>query len=185
VELTAIARGLESIERVPNRLDRVECGQAFNVFVDCADTADRLAAALQTLRTVTRGRLICVVGIDDRRPAEERPVLGRAVERLADLGALTAGPFGNAEPLQVAHDLLDGYARPARAHVVPNRRRAISWALSQARPGDTVLIAGSDRRGDTVTGKHAALGDVASVRECLYKSAARDGIRVFQRAKMG
>ncbi len=184
-DLTVIARGLEAIERVPNRLDRVECGQSFNVFVDCADTPDRLAATLQTLRSVTRGRLICAFGIDDHRSAEDRPLLGRAVERYSDVGALTDGPFGNAEPLQIVHDLLDGYVRAAKAQVMPNRRRAIAWALSQARAGDTVLIAGSDRRGGASADTQEKHGDIALARDWLYKSAASDGTRVFSRAKMG
>jgi UDP-N-acetylmuramoyl-L-alanyl-D-glutamate--2,6-diaminopimelate ligase len=184
-ELTVIARGLEAIERIPNRLDRVECGQAFNVFVDCADTPDRLAGVLQTLRSVTRGRLICAFGIDDQLPEENRPVLGRAVERHADLGVLTDGPFGNAEPLQIVHDLLDGYARVAKAHVMPNRARAIVWALEQARAGDTVLIAGSDRRGNALADKLEQQGDISIAREWLYKSATKEGIKVFSRARMG
>ena len=65
-DLTAIARGLEAIERLPNSLDRVTCGQVFNVFVDCADTPDRLATVLKTLRSITRGRLICAIGSDDQ-----------------------------------------------------------------------------------------------------------------------
>jgi UDP-N-acetylmuramoyl-L-alanyl-D-glutamate--2,6-diaminopimelate ligase len=182
--LTVIARGLEALERVPNRMDRVECGQSFNVFVDCADTPDRLAGVLQTLRSVTRGRVICAFGVDDQLAEGNRPLLGRAVERYAHVGVLTDGPFGNAQPLQVVHDMLDGYSRAAKAHVLPNRRRAIAWALSQARAGDTVLIAGSDRRGN-VSSQDDAKGDFAVAREWLYKSAANDGIRVFSRANRG
>jgi UDP-N-acetylmuramoyl-L-alanyl-D-glutamate--2,6-diaminopimelate ligase len=184
-ELTVIARGLEAIERVPNRLDRVECGQSFHAFVDCADTADRLATTLQTLKAVTRGRVICAFGVDDRGAADERPLLGRALERFADVAVLTDGPFGNAEPLQVTHDLLDGYQRAAKAHVMPNRRRAIAWALSQARAGDTVLVAGSDRRNVELDSKPSKHSDVGIVRDWLYKSAAKDGTKVFSRANMG
>lgn len=185
VDLTVIAKGLEAVERVPNRLDRIDCGQSFPVFVDCADTPDRLAMSLQTLKQVTRGRVWCVFGVDDQLPENYRPLLGRAVERYADVGVLTDGPFGNAEPLQIVHDMLDGYNQVAKAKVMPNRRRAIQWALTQARAGDAVLIAGADRRGGSVAEKKENRGDASIVRECLYKAAKNDGTRVFQRAKLG
>ena len=183
-DLTVIARGLEAIERLPNRLDRVECGQSFNVFVDCADTPDRLSTTLQTMRSVTRGRVICAFGIDDQLSVEDRPLLGRCIERQSDLCVLTDGPQGNAEPLQVVHDLLDGFDRSAKAHVLPNRRRAVGWALSQARAGDTVLVTGSDRRVG-IDDQRDTNSDLEVVRNWLYKSAANDGTRVFSRAKMG
>lgn len=179
IELTAIARGLEAIERVPNRLDRIECGQPFHVFVDCADTPDRLATVLKTVRQVTRGRVIGVFGSDEDRDAAERPLLGRAMERATDLGVLTSGPAGHDEPLRVIHDLLDGYDRPARAQVMPGRTRAILWALRQARPGDSVVIGGSDRRSLTSCGQREREGDLTIARDWLYKSAAGDGAAIF------
>ena len=145
LDVTTIARGLESVERVPGRMDRIECGQPFGVFVDCADNADRLAVCLNSLRRATRGRLYCVLGCDSRQAREERALLGRVVERGADLAVLTDGCEPSDMPLQKVHDILDGYDRPARAHVIPSRDQAIRWALDQAAAGDSVLIAGSSR----------------------------------------
>jgi len=171
-ELTAIARGLEAIERVPNRLDRVECGQPFQVYIDCADTPHRLAVVLRSLRQVTRGRVICVASSDDAADPDERPLVGRAVERGADIGILTSSPVGNHAPLQVIHGLLDGYNRPAGAHILPGRTRAILRALGQARAGDCVLIAGSDRRGLTDCGQQEKPGDVSIARDWLSHAHA-------------
>ena len=145
LDVTTIARGLESVERVPGRMDRIECGQPFGVFVDCADNADRLAVCLNSLRRATRGRLYCVLGCDSRQARDERALLGRVVERGADLAVLTDGCEPSDMPLQKVHDILDGYDRPARAHVIPSRDQAIRWALDQAAAGDSVLIAGSSR----------------------------------------
>ena len=44
--------------------------------------------------------------------------------------------------LRTAHDVLDGFDRPAQAHLMPDRAKAICWILSQAQPGDVVLLAG-------------------------------------------
>ncbi|MGE3776690.1 MAG: hypothetical protein AB7F89_05870, partial [Pirellulaceae bacterium] len=78
---------------------------------------------------------------------------------------------GNEAPLQVIHDLLDGYAHPGKALVMPGRTRAILHALGQARPGDSVLIAGSDRRGLAPCGQQEKPGDVTVARDWLYQAA--------------
>ncbi|MGA2796668.1 MAG: Mur ligase family protein, partial [Thermoguttaceae bacterium] len=53
IELPRIVRSLEAAHHVPGRLERIECGQPFSVFVDFAHTPDALAGCLQTLKTVT------------------------------------------------------------------------------------------------------------------------------------
>jgi UDP-N-acetylmuramoyl-L-alanyl-D-glutamate--2,6-diaminopimelate ligase len=175
VDLTVIARGLEAIERVPNRLDRIECGQPFHVYVDCADTPDRLSASLRAVRQVTRGRVIAVFGSPERSDADERPLCGRALERAADVQVLTSAPEQPDQPLRLIHDLLDGFDRPGRAHAMPSRVRAILWALSQARAGDSVVIAGSERRGLIASGQEEKHGDLAVARDWLFQFAASDG----------
>ena len=143
IDLATIVKGLESVTHVPGRLQRIECGQPFGVFVDSSDTPDRLAVNLKTLRRVTKGRLICVYGTRIESAAAERAMLGRVAERSSDLSIITSGGLGDAEPLATAHELLDGYDVPARAHVIPTRRQAIEWALGEAQPGDAVLLAGA------------------------------------------
>ena len=59
LDLATVVRGLEAVDYVPGRLQRIECGQPFSVFVDFAHTPDALASSLQALRKVTSGRLIC------------------------------------------------------------------------------------------------------------------------------
>ena len=62
IDLADVARGLEQVEQVPGRMERLECGQPFGAFVDYAHTPDALEICLKTLREVTEGRLICVFG---------------------------------------------------------------------------------------------------------------------------
>ena len=173
LDLTTVARGLELLEGVPGRLEPIACGQPFGVYVDYARTPDTLAVALKTLRRVTSGRLICVFGADAQRDPSQRPLLGRAVERYADLGVITNDNPRWERPLLIAHDIIDGYDRPARAHVLPDRAEAIRWALSQAQPGDTVLIAGKGDRAIQVVGdRRRPFDDREVARRWLYDVAA-------------
>lgn len=154
LDLQTIACGLEQVTFLPGRLERIDEGQAFATYVDAANTADSLATTLKSLRRVTHGRLICVFGAEGGSNRAERPLLGRVVERLADVGIVTSNNPRHEDPLQIAHEILDGYDRPAIAHLLPDRARAIGWALHTAEEGDTVLIAG----------KGAALEEVAGDR---------------------
>ncbi len=70
IPLTTVVRGLEYAGHVPGRLERIECGQPFGVFIDYAGTPGALARALKTLGSVTAGRLICVFGAGGRRDQE-------------------------------------------------------------------------------------------------------------------
>jgi UDP-N-acetylmuramoyl-L-alanyl-D-glutamate--2,6-diaminopimelate ligase len=144
IELETIARGLEAVERVPGRLERLECGQPFGVFVDAAATPETLALAMKTVRQVTRGRVLVVFGSRTSDEPSRRALIGRVLERGAHFPILTGGYTNNREPLQLAHEILDGFERPHKAQIIPRRSEAIHSALSQAKAGDAVLITGCD-----------------------------------------
>lgn len=170
IPLTTIARGLESVESLSGRLERVECGQEFGVFVDCADTPDRLAVALRSVRQVTPGRVICLCSGDAERETE-LPMLGRVLERASDLGVITSQSLAVRHQLETAHQILDGYDHPASAHVIPSRTQAIKWALETAEPGDSVVIAGSDRRATLEQNKPIKTADFELARRWLLSEA--------------
>ena len=67
IDWQTIVRGMEAVERVPGRLERLECGQPFSVFVDAASSPESLALAIKTVRQVTRGRVMIVFGPGRRR----------------------------------------------------------------------------------------------------------------------
>ena len=173
IDLPTIARGLEAVPALPGRLERVECGQEFSLFVDRADTADQLAATLRALRSVIPGRLICVYGARASHSRTVRAELGSVVERLADLEVITNDNPGIQPHFQIVHDILDGYRRPAKARVMPSRGNAITWALQQAQRGDCVLIAGKgDRCGQQLSGGWMPWDDREYARSQLYAAAA-------------
>ena len=104
--------------------------------------------AIKTVRQVASGRVLVVFGPDDVTDPARRALLGRVLERGAHAAIITSDEPGQAEPLRIAHDVLDGFEKPHKAQIIPNRVAAIQYALGQAREGDAVLIAG---RGDRVS----------------------------------
>ncbi len=142
IDLETVVRGIESVDRVSGRLERIECGQPFGVFVDYAHTPHALAAALDTLRQVTDGKLICVFGAGGERDRAKRPIMGRTVESRADVAIVTTDNPRREDPSRIVDDILSGMRQRSRAQVIADRAAAIHRALSLAAPGDTVIVAG-------------------------------------------
>ncbi len=90
--------------------------------------------------------MICVLGAEGDTDRAARLDLADAAEAEADQAILTLDNPRSTDPDQIFDDLLAGFRRPGLARVEPDRRRAIEQALSIARPGDAVLIAGKGRR---------------------------------------
>ena len=142
LELHTIVRGLESAEHVPGRLERIECGQPFGVFVDYAHMPEALAGSLKTLREVTTGKLICVFGAGGDRNRQKRPIMGHCVEQIADVAVLTNDNPRTEDPREIIDEVLEGFIHPDDVEVIEDRPESIRLALGIARPGDCVLIAG-------------------------------------------
>ncbi len=169
IDLPTIVRGLENVTRVPGRLERIECGQPFGVYVDYAHTPDALAVSLDTLREVTAGRLICVFGAGGNRDTKKRPLMGRAVEARADVAIVTADNPRHEDPAAIAAEIIAGCERPGDVRYVPDRTAAIHYALSLAGPDDCVLVAGRGHEpAQTIGSERVPLDDREAARRYLY-----------------
>jgi UDP-N-acetylmuramoyl-L-alanyl-D-glutamate--2,6-diaminopimelate ligase len=144
VPLEDVGRGLAGFDGVRGRLEAVDLGQDFRVFIDFAHSAGALASALAELRPFTRGRLIVVFG-STARSDHDRPGMGRAAADFSDFFIITTDdPLGE-DPAEIARDVQAGVAARAAGRdyeIVIDRRAAIRRAIELARPDDCVLLAG-------------------------------------------
>jgi UDP-N-acetylmuramoyl-L-alanyl-D-glutamate--2,6-diaminopimelate ligase len=142
IDLPHAAAALASAEPVPGRFEPVDAGQPFTVLVDYAHTPDSLDKALRSARQIARERVICVFGCGGDRDRGKRPRMGRIAARLADLSVVTSDNPRSEEPLAIIEEVVRGFGSSAWIEVEPDRELAIAQALSLARSGDLVLIAG-------------------------------------------
>ncbi len=140
-----VIAGLESVQTVAGHLEAVVEGQDFDVRIDSAQTADEIAGALTALRAVANGRVHLVLSAEGETDRAERRPLAEVAENGADRVILTLSNPRTEDPNQILDDLLAGFRRPGKVYVEPDRRIAIETALSHARGGDAVLIAGKGR----------------------------------------
>jgi UDP-N-acetylmuramoyl-L-alanyl-D-glutamate--2,6-diaminopimelate ligase len=154
VPLDAVGRGLAGFEGVRGRLEPVDLGQDFRVFIDFAHSAGALAATLAELRPFTPGRLIAVFG-STARSNHDRPGMGRAAAEFADFFIITTDDPLSEDPVEIAREVQSGAAAkaPGRDYeVVIDRRAAIRRAIEIAQTGDCVLLAGKGHERSMRTG---------------------------------
>ena len=151
ISLAAIVQGLEATREVPGRLERIDEGQPFQVFVDYAHTPDALCHCLATVRAFTRGELICVFGAGGDRDPEKRPAMAQATA-VADRVFLTSDNPRSESPAQIIDDILEGFSTRRHVDVDTDRREAIRRALHVAQPGDAVVLAGKGHEQSQVIG---------------------------------
>lgn len=156
--LAAIKHGIENHATVPGRMERVENRHGITCLVDYAHTGDALENVLSTLKEIAKGRIITLFGCGGDRDNGKRPIMGKIAASMSDLAVVTSDNPRTEEPSLILKQIITGIVplglheyRPEELRdgfagkgytVVENRREAIRLAITLARPGDIVLLAG-------------------------------------------
>ncbi|MDQ3823330.1 MAG: UDP-N-acetylmuramoyl-L-alanyl-D-glutamate--2,6-diaminopimelate ligase [Actinomycetota bacterium] len=166
-----IAGGIENLDRVPGRFELVDEGQPFAVVVDYSHKPDALAGVLHAARDLARERVICVFGCGGDRDRGKRPVMGRIASELSDVVVVTSDNPRSEEPEAIIEEIVAGI--DGRADVVVDRRAAIARAISLARDGDVVVIAGKGHEAtQEIGGRLLPFDDREVAREALRRLGA-------------
>ena len=146
ISLPVIARGLRELEGVPGRFERISEGQDFLAIVDFAHTDNALENLLLTIREITDGRLITVLGCGGDRDKGKRPLMGAVAAGMSDIAIVTSDNPRSEDPLTIINDIMAGTGKTPEGGgnclVIPERREAIRKAVSLAAAGDAVVLAG-------------------------------------------
>jgi UDP-N-acetylmuramoyl-L-alanyl-D-glutamate--2,6-diaminopimelate ligase len=166
VDDAASALGLEAVERVPGRMERI-VGGGVVVVVDYAHTPDALMSALQSVRETAAGALTVVFGCGGDRDRGKRSEMGAIAARFADRIYVTSDNPRSEDPSEIAAAIVAGTGE-REAVIEPNRRRAIERAVAEAHRGDVVLVAGKGHEAYQIVGDRVLpFDDAAVAREAL------------------
>jgi UDP-N-acetylmuramoyl-L-alanyl-D-glutamate--2,6-diaminopimelate ligase len=190
MDINAAVRALGASAAVPGRLERVDAAPelGIGVFVDYAHTPDALIKALDAVRALTNGRVICVFGCGGDRDHTKRPIMGRAA-LAADLAIVTSDNPRTEDPDAIIQDIVAGMHEGIKAkkdaegdacpcssdafEVIADRASAIRRAVEVAAPGDVVLIAGKGHEDYQILGKAKIhFDDREQARDALLARAA-------------
>ena len=172
IPLDAIAETAPKLRPVPGRFEAVDAGQPFTVVVDYAHTDDALRNVLALARdlvSANRGRVLTVFGCGGDRDRTKRPRMGRAAAEASEIIVVTSDNPRSEEPRAIIDEILPGTAgMPATVEVEPDRSKAIALAMTKARAGDIVVIAGKGHEKTQTIGKQVLpFDDVAVARQAL------------------
>jgi UDP-N-acetylmuramoyl-L-alanyl-D-glutamate--2,6-diaminopimelate ligase len=152
-------RGLASVRHITGRMQPVNAGQPFDVYVDFAHTPGALAATIAALAPVAAARgggVISLFGSPGSRDTAKRPMMGAAAAEHSRIVIVTADDPRNEDPAAIAEEisagaLAAGKRRGEDLFIVPDRRAAIQRAFELARPTDIVLLAGKGHEATLAT----------------------------------
>ncbi len=143
-----IRAGIEAVESVPGRMQRVDAGQPFTVVVDYAHTPDSLAKVLDNLAPLAAaggGGLIVVFGSAGDRDTAKRPMMGRVAAERTRLMVVTDEDPRSEDREAILAEIAEGASSRRLGQdllLIADRREAIGAALAAARPGDVVVLCG-------------------------------------------
>lgn len=174
-----IREGLKKLKVIPGRMEKIDEGQKFLVFVDYAHEKEGMSAVLDTARDLViekGGRVIVLLGSEGGgRDKAKRPILGEIAARKADFTVISnVDPYED-NPKEICEDVAAaaekfGKIRGRNLFVIEDRREGIKKSLSLADENDIVLITGKGAEQSIVIGaKYHPWDDRVVVREELNK----------------
>jgi UDP-N-acetylmuramoyl-L-alanyl-D-glutamate--2,6-diaminopimelate ligase len=160
VPLQTAVHGMAALTGVPGRMQRItSADEEFQAVVDYSHKPAAVESVLHSLREVTVGRLVVVLGCGGERDTGKRPVMGESAARLADVAIFTSDNPRSEDPLDILAAMMEGALRVPqqdRAHVIiePDRASAIDLAIGRAGRGDVIVVAGKGHeQGQYVSGE--------------------------------
>ncbi len=137
-----VAEALADVRAVPGRFEIVHSHDVVAI-VDYAHTPAGLDHLLRDVRSLApSARIITVFGCGGDRDHDKRPAMGAAAATLSDIVYVTSDNPRTEDPDGIIDAIMAGVENLSNVHREVDRRRAISLALGEARPGDVVVVAG-------------------------------------------
>lgn len=154
LDVKTIKDAIEIFEPPAGRQERVY-DKKFRVMVDFAHTPNSFLKVLSVVRELTEGRLIHIFGSAGERDRGKRPLMGAASSEFADIIVLTSEDPRHEKIEDINNDIESGIEnftlidsivtdiKTGKSYLkIPDRKTALAWAISIAKPGDCILITG-------------------------------------------
>jgi len=191
VDAAAVARGVAACPQVPGRVERVPWeGPGPTVLVDYAHTPDAVEKLLRTLRPLARGHLVAVFGCGGDRDRGKRPLMAEAAARWSHRVVATSDNPRTEDPGAILAEVEKGLGSLRRVApealartegtyaVIEDRRTAIERAVTTARDGDLVVVAGKGHEDYQIVGRERLpFDDRIEAHAALARRADRAGRR--------
>lgn len=138
------------------------------VYIDYAHTPCALEKSLSALRPYTKGNLIVLFGCGGNRDPLKRKEMGRVACERADRVIITDDNPRYEDPQSIHRDIQQ---ECPKGKAIPDRKKAILYAMNLMQEHDTLLIAGKGHEAtQNIQGRIVELSDQAVVESILNLS---------------
>lgn len=161
-QLTCVdaVKSLSAVHSVDGRVEIIAEDDKPTVVVDFAHTEQGLESVCQSMRDHFSGDVWCVFGCGGDRDKSKRPLMAKVAEKYADKVIVTTDNPRHEDPQVIIDEVLTGFSSLDNVEAVVDRRQAIDIAISNAQPGDVVLLAGKGHETSQIVGDvHIAFDD--------------------------
>ena len=146
ISLEQSARVLAGVPHVKGRVEVVATRErSYTILIDYAHSPDGLENVLTSVKGFAKGRTVAVFGCGGDRDAKKRPIMGKLALELADILVVTSDNPRSEDPDTIIRDIETGFSdnpQHKEIYTISDRREAIQFAISHARPEDVIMIAG-------------------------------------------
>ena len=155
--------------KIRGRIELIPVSDEFTLLIDYAHNAMSLENLLVTLREYHPARLICLFGCGGDRDRSRRFEMGEISGRRADFTILTSDNPRFEDPQMILDDIQKGIDRTSGEYVIiPDRKKAIRYALGMGEPGDIIVLAGKGHEDCLeINGKKIPMDERELIREIL------------------
>ena len=144
IDAKIISGALKKV-KIKGRMEKLDTGTDYSVFIDYAHTPDALENVLKSFRSFAKGRIITLFGCGGDRDRIKRPLMGKIASENSDFCVITSDNSRTEEPINIIRDIVAGIDLDdikKQFMVVIDRREAIEYAMKIAQPDDIILLAG-------------------------------------------
>ncbi len=139
-----IYKGISTLKGISGRMERVETGRDFSVFIDFAHTPDALSRLLTSVKRLKRPeqRIVTLFGCGGDRDKSKRSLMGAVASHLSDMVIITADNSRSEDTDSIITQIMTGVDK-SRVHIrIDDREKAIEYAIMNAGTGDIILLCG-------------------------------------------
>ncbi len=150
---------IKNSKRVSPVIGRMQLVSHYNprVIIDYAHNSDSLKQCLISIRKHFGGKIWCVFGCGGSRDKGKRAIMGRIAEKYSDFVIITDDNPRFEDPKKIFKEILRGCTHLESIRYFPERKYAIRYSISRAKPNDTVLIAGKGHEEKQIVGDRKIL----------------------------
>lgn len=144
IDESIIKKGIENLQTIRGRMEKVDMGQEFDVIVDYAHTPESLRAIYSTYKKTidSNSKLICVLGnTGGGRDKWKRAEMAKIADEYCSHIILTNEDPYDEDPRSIV-DEMKKHIINTHTDIIMDRRNAIFKAISTAKKNDAVLITG-------------------------------------------